>query len=169
MAVAEKDWIRRWLRIGGAVEPGSREIPITKRNRPDKARGENMILKDDNGGTGEGDVVLVTMDNQPTFFARIEEITADVKPEWFQVKMLVLQIPLMVITWILREPYINGEEFTMGGRPIRMTKVIAPEEPEREADEDPADEQAAPESSSRPSPSPAKVVSLADRRRKNSP
>ncbi|MCU0574215.1 MAG: hypothetical protein MUC41_14645 [Syntrophobacteraceae bacterium] len=77
--------------------------------------------------TTEGDLVLVHVENQPAFFARIEAIFADVKPHWFQVRMLVLQVPLVVITWILREPYINGEEFTMGGRPMRMEKVVAPD------------------------------------------
>lgn len=84
--------------------------------------------------TTEGDLVLVYIENQPAFFARIELISADVKPQWFQVKMLVLQVPVAIVTWILREPYINGEEFTMGGRPLRMEKVIAPEEASEELD-----------------------------------
>ncbi len=75
----------------------------------------------------EGDLVLIYMDRQPAFFARIEEISPDPKPDWWQVKMLVLQVPLMVITWILREAYINGTEFTMGGRPVRLEKVVSPE------------------------------------------
>ncbi|MFZ0945807.1 MAG: hypothetical protein WB930_12335 [Syntrophobacteraceae bacterium] len=76
--------------------------------------------------TKVGDVVLVYTDNNPTFFARVDEIAADVKPGWFEVKLLVLQVPLLVVTWILREPYYNGQEFTMGGRPMRIEKVIAP-------------------------------------------
>ncbi|SHF98299.1 hypothetical protein SAMN02745206_03048 [Desulfacinum infernum DSM 9756] len=83
--------------------------------------------------TGEGDVVLVHMNDKPAFFARIEKISPDPKPDWWQVKMLVLQVPLMVVTWILREAYINGEEFTMGGHPIRLVKVEAPPEAEEEA------------------------------------
>ena len=117
--------------------------------------------------TVEGDLVLVHMDGQPAFFARIEAINADVKPHWFQVKMLVLQIPVVVITWILREPYINGEEFTMGGRPIKMVKVIAPEEDAAQA---PVDEPAESEAPLPPPPKSSaseKVVSLADRRKKN--
>jgi len=78
--------------------------------------------------TQEGDVVLVYVENNPAFFARVEAITADVKPGWWQMKMLVLQIPLMVITWILRETYINGDEFSMGGKPVRVAKVVAPPE-----------------------------------------
>jgi hypothetical protein len=78
--------------------------------------------------TNIGDVVLVYMDNNPAFFARIEEISADVKPGWFQVKFLVLQVPLLSVTWILREAYYNGDEFTMGGRPMRVEKVVAPVE-----------------------------------------
>jgi len=79
-----------------------------------------------------GDVVLVYMDNNPAFFARVDEITTDVKPDWFHVKFLVLQVPLLSVTWILREPYYNGQEFTMGGRPIRIEKVVAPTEEQPE-------------------------------------
>ena len=118
--------------------------------------------------TMEGDLVLVTMDNEPTFFARIEEISGDLKPEWFQVKLLVLQVPLMVTTWILREPYINGEEFTMGGRPIRLTRVVAPEPPaELEEKSEPA---ALPKEPAKKSGAAAeggsKVLSLTDRLKK---
>lgn len=91
--------------------------------------------------TKEGDVILVYVENKPAFFARIEVISPDVKPEWFQVKMLVLQIPLVVITWILRERYINGDEFTMGGTPIRMERVEAPPEPEPATDEEEGEEE----------------------------
>jgi hypothetical protein len=77
--------------------------------------------------TQEGDLVLVNIRNKPAFFARIEDISADIKPGWYQVKMLVLQVPLLVIAWILREPYINGEEFTMGGHPVTLTRVVSPE------------------------------------------
>jgi hypothetical protein len=121
--------------------------------------------------TSEGDLVLVYADNQPAFFARIEMIEADVKPEWYQVKMLVLQIPVAAVTWILREPYINGDEFTMGGRPIRMEKVVAPEEspamapPSESIEPEPlgAPEEVRSESSEKEG---QKVVSLADRRKK---
>lgn len=117
--------------------------------------------------TGIGDLVLVYMDGKPVFFARIEDITPDVKPQWFQVKLLVLQVPLMVITWILREPYINGEEFTMGGRPIRMEKVVAPKEEDllEEGTEGSEEQEEAgpgqPQGQGR-----GKVVSLFDRKKK---
>ena len=75
--------------------------------------------------TKTGDVVLVYMDNNPAFFARVDDISADVKAGWFNVKLLVLQVPLMAVTWILREAYFNGQEFTMGGRPMRIEKVTA--------------------------------------------
>ncbi len=72
--------------------------------------------------TKVGDVVLVYSDNNPTFFARVDEISNDVKPGWFQVNLLVLQVPLLAVTWILREPYFNGQEFTMGGRRCELKK-----------------------------------------------
>ncbi len=116
-----------------------------------------------------GDLVLVYMEGNPAFFARVEAITADMKPEWYQVKLLVLQIPLMVITWILRRAYIDGDEFTMGGRPVRVTKVVSPEEVDR-AVESKSQEPASPPQHTRKtteSSGKGKVVSLADRRKKD--
>lgn len=122
--------------------------------------------------TNVGDIVLVSVDAAPAFFARIEDIAPDVKPEWYQVKMLVLQVPLLVITWILRRPYIDGEEFTMGGRPMRMERIVAPQEtdhldgveedspaPEAEKKRAPLKLASVPEKS--------KVVSLMDRLKKD--
>lgn len=79
-----------------------------------------------------GDVVLIYYEEQPAFFARIEDITADRKRDWYQVRLLVLQFPLTEATWILRGEYINGEAFTMNGRGIRIEKVVGPGKAERE-------------------------------------
>lgn len=115
-----------------------------------------------------GDLVLVHIENQPAFFARIEDITADPKPDWWQVKLLVLQVPLVVVTWILREAYINGEPFTMGGHPMQMVKVEAPQEgPEKQKEEQPAGEGVQPHGSGdREAAKAGKVVSFADRLKK---
>jgi hypothetical protein len=116
-----------------------------------------------------GDLVLVYMDNNPAFFARVEDIIPDYKPQWYQVKLLVLQIPLMVITWILRRAYIDGDEFTMGGRPVRVAKVVSPEEVaeavESKSQEPAATKEPAPDAGEPPKK--AKVLSLADRRKKD--
>ena len=77
------------------------------------------------------DLVLVHFEESPLVFARIEDISPDVKPNWYQVKLLLLQVPLQVVTWILREAYIDGAEFTMNGKKMRLEKVAAPE-PEKE-------------------------------------
>ena len=84
--------------------------------------------------TMENELVLIYFENQPVTFARIEEIRPDVKKNWYLVRLLFLQIPLQTVTWILRDAYIQGEEFTMGGKKIRMEKVVAPKEeiPEEE-------------------------------------
>ena len=76
--------------------------------------------------TGIHDLVLVHVDNRPGFFARIEAIAPDVKPGWWQVKLLVLSMPLQVYTWILDESQIDGAPYTMGGTPIRLEKIISP-------------------------------------------
>lgn len=72
------------------------------------------------------DLVMVHIDEKPAFYARIEDVSPDVKPGWWRVKLLVLTVPLEVYTWILEETQINGAQFTMGGTPVRMEKVVSP-------------------------------------------
>ena len=72
------------------------------------------------------DLVLVHIDQKPGFYARIDDITPDVKPGWWQVKLLVLSFPLQVFTWILDHGQIDGAPFTMAGTPIRLEKVVPP-------------------------------------------
>ena len=91
--------------------------------------------------TGIDDLVLVHVDNRPGFFARIEDIAPDVKPGWWQVKLLVLTMPLQVYTWILDESQIDGAPYTMGGTPIRLEKIESPvksEEPPAPARKEPS-------------------------------
>jgi hypothetical protein len=73
-----------------------------------------------------GDIVLIYHEDDPAFFARIEDIWADKKPEWYCVKLLVLQVPVLETVWILREAYINGEPFTMKGISTRLEKIQGP-------------------------------------------
>jgi len=120
--------------------------------------------------TQEGDVVLVYMDDTPAFFARVESISPDVKPDWFHAKLLVLQVPLFVVTWILRRGYIDGVEFSMGGRPMRLEKVVAPDAEVITDGSSPGEEESGeaarkdPGAAGEPA---AKVVSILDRRRKD--
>lgn len=80
------------------------------------------------------DLVLVHVENKPAFFARINDINPDVKRGWYQVELLVLGLPLQSIVWILEDVHLQGEEFTMGGTPIRLEvippKVTPPPAPE---------------------------------------
>ncbi len=76
----------------------------------------------------ENDIVLIYYEDKPVSFARIEAISPDAKKDWYHVKLLLLQIPLQTATWILRDVYIDGEEFTMGGNRMRLEKVEAPPE-----------------------------------------
>ena len=88
----------------------------------------------------EGDLVLVHVEGTPAFFARIECIEADVKTDWYQVTLLVLQVPVVEVTWILKEEYINGSSFSMGGKTVLMERVVAPPKqppPEQERKLDP--------------------------------
>ena len=86
----------------------------------------------------EGDVVLVYFEEKPVFYARIELIQSDIKKNWYQVSLLLLTIPSQAVTWILREEYINGTPFTMGGNSVMLEKVdtTLPELHEEEESED---------------------------------
>ena len=106
----------------------------------------------------ENDIVLLHFEDQPLGFARIEEILPDSKPDWYHVKLLMLQVPLQVVTWILRDRYISGDEFTMNGKRMRLERVVCPETvseedlPENDSGEKPA-----------PASGEATVISLADK------
>jgi len=86
-----------------------------------------MAPRKENPMTGINDVVLVYFEDKPLSFARIEDIAADHKPGWYHVTLLMLQVPLQVVTWILRDAYVNGEEFTMNGKRMRLERVEAPQ------------------------------------------
>ena len=105
------------------------------------------------------DLVLVHIDNKPGFYARIEDVSPDVKAGWWKVKLLVLTIPVQIYTWILEESQINGAPFTMGGTPVFMEKVVLPE---------PVAQAASPETKEddKEKKGGAKVVSLFDRKKK---
>lgn len=108
------------------------------------------------------DLVLVHIDHKPGFYARIEDITPDVKPGWWQVKLLVLTFPLQVFTWILDESQIAGAPYTMGGTPVRLEKIAAPEQRE-EAPPRPAQQR----DREKEKKGGEKVVSLHDRKKKD--
>ena len=106
------------------------------------------------------DLVLIYFEDQPLSFARIEEILPDHKPDWYHVKLLMLQIPPQLVTWILRDIYIEGAEFTMNEKRMRLEKVIVPEDPHA-PDPDGKDEKVD-KSKSKKENGTAKVISLKD-------
>ena len=78
--------------------------------------------------TDIGDVILVYIEDQPAFFGRVEDMVPDIKPGWVRLKFLILQVPPTLGEWILRPEYVQGNEFSMGGRKVKIEKVIAPVE-----------------------------------------
>jgi hypothetical protein len=74
------------------------------------------------------DLVVVHLDRKPAFYARINDINPDVKRGWYQVELLVLALPPQNLVWILEESHLQGEEFTMGGRPVQLV-LIPPKVP----------------------------------------
>jgi len=109
--------------------------------------------------TREKDVVLIYFEEKPLTFARVEEISPDIKKDWYHVKLLILQVPLQTVSWILKNEYVNGTPFTMGGKKMQIEQVVAPEDPESPdiREEKPEKPQAA---------ETAKVISISDLKKK---
>lgn len=110
--------------------------------------------------TDINDIVLIHVEDKPQAFARIEDIEPDVKRGWYHVQLLLLQIPLVVVTWILRDVYINGETFTMEGKPMRLERVESPK-PKIKAQQAPGIE-----NTDGGGPKSGKVISLSDLKKK---
>jgi hypothetical protein len=72
------------------------------------------------------DIMLVYHGDSLLGFARVEDLTADAKPGWWQISLMLLKMPLQYVTWILREEYIDGQQFTMGGEPMRIERLERP-------------------------------------------
>lgn len=88
----------------------------------------------------EKDLVLIYFEDEPAGFARVEEINPDIKKGWYHVKLLLLNLPLQTVSWILRDVYIDGAEFTMGGHRMRLEKVETPQDDDFESFEGDDDE-----------------------------
>ncbi len=110
----------------------------------------------------ENDIVLIHMEDTPITFARIENITPDGKPDWYHVKLLLLQVPqLQIATWVLKNDYINGDTFTMNGKKIRLDLIVCPADPPSGTDLKKSQKETDPTSSGT-----AQVISLKDLKKK---
>jgi hypothetical protein len=105
----------------------------------------------------EGELVLIHYQDKPTLYARVETIELDVKKDWYQLTLLLLTVPPQVVTWILREEYIDGESFTMGGHAMRLADV------QRVTDKD----EGGPSSGKKIKEKPAKVIPLKNQSRRS--
>ena len=115
--------------------------------------------------TRPGDLVLIHQGGKPMVHARVEEILADSKPGWWHLRLLLLAVPAQELTWILRDEYIDGAEFTMGGVAMFLKRLEPPQpaQPEKPQPPEPTQD---PGSGPGAGSGPAKVLSLAARRPK---
>ena len=118
--------------------------------------------------TKAGDLLLIHHNHKPVAYARVEEITADVKQDWWQITLMLLQVPAKRVTWILRSEYIDGDQFTMGGEPMRMEPVppVAASPAPREQPLSAGETGEGGQAEDKDPPTPSKVVSLEERRRR---
>ena len=124
-------------------------LRITATSSPFIKSGNDFIMAHIN------DIVLIYHEDKPLTFARIENILPDSKPDWYHVKLLMLQVPLQVVTWILRDVYINGETFRMNGKAMRLERVVSPVESEKLTMDDASEKEVK-------TPKEGKILSLKD-------
>ena len=74
----------------------------------------------------QGEVLLVYMNDEPTFFTRVESINPDAKKGWWQLTLLILALPLKIMTWTLDSDQMRGQTFTLKGVPVEIRRVQAP-------------------------------------------
>ena len=72
--------------------------------------------------TAQGDIVLVGMPSG-VFYGLVESIEPDGKKNWYQIKLKLLILPPVEITWILRTPQMSGDLFTINGEPYFVVAV----------------------------------------------
>ena len=75
----------------------------------------------------KGEVLLTYFQDKPGFFVRVENVERDRKKGWWRMTFLILAIPLQTLTWILDDDQMRGSDFTMGGQPLRIERVVAPD------------------------------------------
>jgi hypothetical protein len=73
--------------------------------------------------TNAGDLLMIYGERTPLGFARVEDISPDLKPGWWRITLMLLHVPIQYITWILREEYIDGEFFSIEGRRMRLQRL----------------------------------------------
>ncbi len=113
------------------------------------------------------DIVLIYFEDIPVSFARIESIIPDARKDWYHIKLLMLNIPLQVVTWILKDDYINGDEFQMNGQKMKLEKVESPGDdlPKKKLQRTPDKKVAKAMGAKKKTPS--KIISFPDLKNKN--
>ncbi|MBT3386373.1 MAG: hypothetical protein HN417_00425 [Desulfobacula sp.] len=119
--------------------------------------------------TAVNDIVLIYLEDAPVFFARVESILPDAKKNWYHIKLLMLNIPLKVVTWILKDDYINGSEFHMNGQKMKLEKVeCPPEDLPLKRIQTPSDKKIVKDKGTKKK-TPSKIISFSDLKKKNEP
>jgi len=115
------------------------------------------------------DIVLIHLEGAPVSFARVESILPDAKKDWYHIKLLMLQIPLQAVTWILKDDYINGNEFHMNGQKMKIEKVECPKEDLPLTKTVSPPDKKTPEIVDSENKKQAKIISFADLKKKHEP
>jgi hypothetical protein len=71
----------------------------------------------------KSEVVLIHLNGDPAYFARVDSIEADLNDGWWKLEFLLLTMPVERITWVIREEHMAGAQFMIGDTLIRIEQV----------------------------------------------
>ncbi|WP_300456446.1 hypothetical protein [Desulfobacula sp.] len=119
--------------------------------------------------TTVNDVVLIYIEDTPVSFARVETIRPDLKKDWYDITLLMLQIPVQTVTWILKDDYINGQEFHMNGKKMKLEKVEHPVDTAPDSSRSGSGDQDDLKKEAPPEKNQATIISFSDLKKKHDP
>lgn len=70
--------------------------------------------------TQEGDLVLICNNTRPLMFVVVHKFVANQRDGWWDVEFLSVTMPVNQFIWTLREPQIDGEEFSINGEKMNI-------------------------------------------------
>jgi len=81
------------------------------------------------GNIEVGSIVKITRVGGNFIFARIEKFTPNIIPDWYNMDFTIIFFSpeqCSKMSWVLRAPQINGEQFEMGDKKMIIDLILPP-------------------------------------------
>lgn len=72
----------------------------------------------------EGDIVTIIVEGIEQGYGFVEEIKNNVKPDWYDVSIVLISKVKKVLVWTINETYLKENEFRINGATVRLVIFI---------------------------------------------